>query len=64
MSNKMTMGRYDAFYGKRIFIAGHQGMVGQALVRALTKVDCQLLTIPRSNLDLKDQSAVRNWVQK
>jgi len=59
----MTMGRYDAFYGKRIFIAGHQGMVGQSLVRALTKVDCELLTIPRSDLDLKDQAAVRKWFQ-
>jgi len=57
----MTMDRYDAFYGKRIFIAGHQGMVGQALVRALTKIDCELLTIPRSDLDLINQAAVRKW---
>ncbi|MDF3033640.1 MAG: GDP-fucose synthetase [Alphaproteobacteria bacterium] len=57
----MTTGNYPALHGKKIFIAGHQGMVGQALVRALGGVDCQILTVPRSELDLKDQAAVHNW---
>jgi GDP-L-fucose synthase len=47
--------------GKKIFIAGHNGMVGQALVRALKNVDCQILTATRSELDLKNQGDVREW---
>ena len=44
---------------KRIYIAGHRGMVGSALVRAAAKLgDYQVLTTTRSELDLCDQSAV------
>lgn len=55
------MGNYDQLCGKKIFVAGHRGMVGQALVRALTKVDCQILTASRSDLNLQDQGAVHKW---
>jgi GDP-L-fucose synthase len=46
---------------KKVFVAGHRGMVGQALVRALVQEDCQLLMPLRSELDLRDQKAVHNW---
>jgi GDP-L-fucose synthase len=64
MSVEILMNKYDAFFGKKIFVAGHRGMVGQALVRALEKSNCQILTISKSELDLKDQAAVRNWFEK
>ena len=46
--------------GKTIYVAGHGGMVGQALVRRLEREDCTVLTAPRS-VDLRDQSAVDAW---
>ena len=46
--------------GKRIYVAGHRGMVGQALVRRLEREDCHILTADRS-IDLREQEAVRGW---
>lgn len=44
---------------KRVFVAGHQGMVGSAIVRALEKAgDAEIITRTRSELDLLDQVAV------
>src|SRR5271170_5223087 len=47
--------------GKSVFVAGHKGMVGGALVRRLADEDVQLLTIGRSEVDLRDQAAVFDW---
>lgn len=47
--------------GKRVFVAGHRGMVGGALVRRLADEDCEVLTAGRNQLDLLDQDAVRRW---
>lgn len=47
--------------GKRVFVAGHSGMVGGALVRRLATEDCQILTIGRRELDLREQAAVDRW---
>ena len=47
--------------GRRVFVAGHRGMVGSAIVRRLERENCKVLTAPRSELDLKDQAAVRAW---
>jgi GDP-L-fucose synthase len=47
--------------GKRVFIAGHRGMVGSAVVRRLQGEDCEVLTAGRQELDLMDQAAVRAW---
>lgn len=44
---------------KRVFVAGYQGMVGSAIVRALEKAgDAEIITRTRSELDLLDQAAV------
>ncbi|HVU21433.1 GDP-L-fucose synthase [Hyphomicrobium sp.] len=48
---------------KRVFVAGHRGMVGSAIVRALANEDCELLTVGRDQLDLRDQARVRNWFE-
>jgi len=48
--------------GRRVWVAGHRGMVGQALVRRLEREDCTILTATRSELDLRDQRATAAWV--
>ncbi|MEO5758126.1 MAG: GDP-L-fucose synthase [Mesorhizobium sp.] len=48
--------------GKRVFVAGHRGMVGSAIVRRLAVEDCEVLTAPREELDLLDQAGVRRWM--
>lgn len=52
--------KYD-LRGKKVFVAGHAGMVGSAIVRRLTREDCTVLTAARDELDLRDQPAVRAW---
>ena len=47
---------------KRVWVAGHKGMVGSALVRRLESEDCEVLTVDRSELDLTDQRAVLGWM--
>src|SRR5467141_224610 len=47
--------------GKTVFVAGHGGMVGAALVRRLAQEDVELLTVKRSEFDLRDQAAVFSW---
>lgn len=46
--------------GKRIYVAGHKGMVGSAIVRRLARHDCSVLT-PEPRFDLREQAAVRAW---
>jgi GDP-L-fucose synthase len=47
--------------GKSVFVAGHRGMVGGALVRRLAQERVDLLTVTRSEVDLCDQAAVQKW---
>ncbi len=48
--------------GRRVWVAGHRGMVGAAMTRRLGREDCEILTVGRDALDLTDQAAVRRWV--
>ena len=48
--------------GKRVYVAGHGGMVGQALVRRLVDENCEVLTADRGKLDLRNQQAVESWM--
>jgi GDP-L-fucose synthase len=50
--------------GKRIWVAGHRGMVGSALVRRLERENCEILTAGREELDLLRQAAVEDWLQR
>ena len=45
----------------KIFISGHQGMVGSALVRLLEKKDVELITRKRNELDLLNQQDVQSF---
>jgi GDP-L-fucose synthase len=47
--------------GKRVFVAGHRGMVGSAVIRRLASEPCEVVTAPRAALDLTDQRAVAEW---
>ena len=48
--------------GKRVWVAGHRGMVGAALLRRLQQEHCHLLTVDRESVDLTRQEAVEQWM--
>ena len=50
--------------GRRVWVAGHRGMVGRALLRRLEGEDCEVLTAGRDELDLRDAGAVRSWLAR
>ena len=50
--------------GKRVFVAGHRGMVGSAIVRRLASEGCEVLTALRTEVDLTRQSEVEAWMEK
>jgi GDP-L-fucose synthase len=47
--------------GKRVWVAGHRGMAGSAIVRRLEREKCELVTVSRADLDLRIQSDVHAW---
>jgi len=57
----MTAPALFSLAGKRVFVAGHRGMVGAALVRRLASGQCEVLIAGRDALDLRDRAAVRAW---
>lgn len=54
---------YDLI-NKRVFVAGHRGMVGSAIVRLLGTENCDVLTVNRDEVDLRDQARVRDWFNR
>jgi GDP-L-fucose synthase len=50
--------------GKRVWVAGHRGMVGSALVRRLEFERCTVLCVGRETLDLRHQDEVEAWVSE
>src|SRR5512132_904709 len=60
----MACARSYPLEGKRVWVAGHKGMVGSALVRRLAQTGAELLTANHAALDLRDQSAVNRWVSQ
>ena len=55
------MGQYS-LSGKRVWVAGHRGMVGSAIVRRLAGEGCEVLSAPRDRVDLRDQAATSAWI--
>jgi GDP-L-fucose synthase len=49
--------------GKRVWIAGHSGMVGGALVRRLQREECETITVDHNRLDLRCQEATAAWLE-
>ncbi len=49
--------------GKKVWVAGHRGMVGGALVRRLSTEGCNVVTVGRDQVDLVRQSAVEAWLE-
>ena len=50
---------------RRVFVAGHKGMVGSAISRLLERDnDCELILRTSDQLDLSDQAAVRGFLQE
>ncbi|WP_102109792.1 GDP-L-fucose synthase family protein [Oceaniglobus roseus] len=50
--------------GRRVWVAGHRGLVGSAIVRRLGRSGCTVLTAPREELDLVRQADVEAWVRR
>lgn len=48
--------------GKRVWVAGHSGMVGTAVVRQLQEIDCDVVTSSHAELDLARQTDVEAWM--
>lgn len=48
--------------GKRVYVAGHSGMVGGALLRRLAQESCTVLTSSRSDADLRRQDETEAWL--
>ena len=58
---KADGGRFD-LAGRRVWVAGHSGMVGSALTRRLAREDCEVVFADRAALDLRRQGDVEAWV--
>ncbi len=48
--------------GKRVWVVGHRGMAGSAIVRRLQTEGCEILTVGRDALDLRRQAEVEDWM--
>jgi GDP-L-fucose synthase len=53
-----------SFVGKTLWVTGHKGMLGSAMVRSLANEGAKLLTTSRAELDLSNQGAVLAWMDK
>jgi GDP-L-fucose synthase len=51
-----------ALAGKRVWVAGHRGMVGSALMRRLAREGCEIVTVNRDRVDLRRQNEVERWM--
>src|ERR1700741_2671964 len=59
--DSMTTSLYS-LSGKRVWVAGHRGMVGGAIMRRLARDGCELLTVGRDQVDLTRQSETEQWM--
>jgi GDP-L-fucose synthase len=50
--------------GKRVYVAGHNGMAGSAIVRRLRTEGCEIITADRKTLDLTRQADTEQWLQQ
>ena len=62
MADPGTSGSTFTLKGKRIWVAGHRGMVGAATVRRLETEDCEVLIAGREVVDLRRQAETEDWI--
>ena len=48
--------------GRRVYVAGHAGMVGAAIIRRLQREQCKIITAARSELDLRHSETVERFM--
>ena len=58
----MTTGADFSLDSKRVWVAGHRGMAGAAIVRRLEREPCDILTVGRESVDLRRQAEVEDWM--
>ncbi|MCY4207764.1 MAG: GDP-L-fucose synthase [Roseovarius sp.] len=58
------MGEIFSLEGMRVYVAGHNGMVGAAVMRRLERENCQILVASHGELDLTRQSDVEGWFSR
>ena len=58
-----SLPKFYSLKNKRIWLPGHNGMIGSAIERKLSKYGCEVLTADRETLNLLSQCAVEEWVQ-
>ena len=63
MARNVTNGR-PSLHGQRVWVAGHTGLVGSALVRRLEREGCELLLASHAELDLTRQQDTENWMKR
>jgi GDP-L-fucose synthase len=63
-TTKPTESPADHFVGKKVWITGHKGMLGSAVVRSFASEGAELLLTTRADLDLTNQAAVFAWMDK
>ncbi len=57
----ITMSSFE-LSGKRVWVAGHRGMAGSAIVRRLARENCEIVTVTRDELNLLNQKDVHAWL--
>jgi GDP-L-fucose synthase len=60
---KRSSNRYE-LRNKRVWVAGHRGLVGSALVRRLEQENCEIVTAPRATCDLRDGAQVDRFMEE
>lgn len=55
------MGNFD-LARKRVWVAGHSGMAGSAILRRLLRENCEMITATHAELDLRRQVDVNRWM--
>lgn len=59
----MSAGRGYNLKGKRVYVAGHRGMAGSAILRRLQSEDCEIVAATSKELDLRDQAATHRFLK-
>jgi GDP-L-fucose synthase len=58
----MMSGQIFELRGKRVWVAGHRGMAGSALVRRLQSEKCEVVTVSHGEVDLRRQAETEDWL--